>query len=222
MVRVVCEPSWEFPWGLSHSISLRGMGQKILFLWKQLFSETFVSTNLRCPKKMILSFPQYMSNYIVDPKKCSYKFQSNCQNTLWILIKCFVSFSRSITREKRVKQFFSLERLPFFLKNLCFQQPLRFLKKCSYKLYSKGRKSLWTFTICPLKFVTLDNTKKKTPNIFSHRNVAFFSKACVFNNLWGPDELILYFHNNCHNTLWTLTDCSLSFIMLDKTGNWVK
>ena len=67
MVTKNCGLLKNVPWGLSHSIILGRMGQKLLSLWKQLFTETFVPTDQLCPKKMISSFARYMSKYLEDP-----------------------------------------------------------------------------------------------------------------------------------------------------------
>ena len=46
----------------------------------------------------------------------------------------------------------------------------------------------------------------------------FFSKLCVFINLLGHRKnWSYYFHSNCHITLWTLINCSVRFLILDKT-----
>ena len=140
---------------------------------------------------------------------------------MWSLIICPLRFLKlDNTRKNDSKLFFSLEILPFVSK-ICNFDNLLGPEKCSYKMYSNGiRKLLDPYYKSPEVCHTRYHEKKRLQTIFLTGKVAFFSKACVFNNLWGPDERILYFHSNCHNTLWTFIDCSLSFIMLDNTGKF--
>ena len=80
----------------------------------------------------------------------------------------------------------------FFLQKLCFQQPFRFFKKCSYKFYSNRKENVWTLTNCSFSFVMLDNTRKTGQIIFSSlEKMPFSSKTCVFNNLLGPSKSAL-------------------------------
>ena len=59
-------------------------------------------------------------------KKCSFKFHSNCQKSLWTLIKCtLILFMLDNTRQNRPKSFPHYKGCLFFYKTLCFQQPLR-------------------------------------------------------------------------------------------------
>ena len=55
------------------------------------------------------------------------------------------------------------------------------LKKCSYKFYSNCQNSLWPLTKCPLRFVTLDITRKNRPQYFYHWKVCHFFQKFVFS-----------------------------------------
>ena len=230
---MACGPLYIFPWGLWHSITLGRLGQELLSLWKQLSSETFVSIVLLCPENMILSFAQFMSNYLVDPyrmlpdichvryygkkaqnlsftgsfclfffkslcfqqihrsKKCSYKFQSNCQKTIWTLTNCFVILFLLGNTEKSVKQLFSLERLPFLLKILCFQQPLKFLKNALIYYTAKVRKACGAWINVPL-VLSCSRIREELVNwFFSIGNIAFFFENLCFQQFLRPKKMLL-------------------------------
>ena len=143
----------------------------------------------------------------------SFYFHSETQIFSWTLTKCFLRFvilENSIMGEKKGQNlFFSLERLPF-LKNLCFQKTSWVLQKWSFDFHSVCQNTLWTLIKCSLRFVILDNTRKR-PKLFFTGKIAFFSKICFqqplrFFKIWSN-----YFRSETQITSWTLTKCSLRF-----------
>ena len=89
------------------------------------------------------------------------------------------------------------------------------LQKWSCNFHKKCQSFLWTLKNCPLRFVTLDNSRKFGQNLFSTGKFAFFSKTCVYNNLLVLQKWSCIFHTKCQNTLWTLVNCPLRFATLD-------
>ena len=88
--------------------------------------------------------------------------------------------SYSIIREKGDQISFSLlERLPFFQKNV-FSTTSQVLEKWSDHKPNNSEKTLRTLTNCPLRFVTLNNTRKIGPKIFLHRRKGLFFKKFHF------------------------------------------
>ena len=77
-----------------------------------------------------------------------------------------------------------------FFKHLCFQQPLRFLKKRSHQFHSSGQITLWTQIICSLRLVTLDNTEKKEPKMLVLVKRVFFETFYSID-LCGPEKTYL-------------------------------
>ena len=115
------------------------------------------------------------------PKKWWYLLHNNCRNTLWTLIKgCFPIFSSSIMGEKIGLKFFFIGKFAFFSQKLDFSSTSYVLKKWSYYFHSICRNTCWTFTTRPLRFATLDITRKKDAEIFySLESLRFF-----FIKLW--------------------------------------
>ena len=64
------------------------------------------------------------------------------------------------------------------------------LQKWCNNFHSNCRNTFWTLTNCPVRFVTLDYTRKNGPKQFLTGKIAFFSKVCVFQQLlrcYGSD-----------------------------------
>ena len=101
-----------------------------------------------------------------------------------------------------------------FFKNLCFQQPLRSLKR-SYYFYPNCQNIFLALVNRFLMYVTLDNLRKNGANAFVHCKTAFFSKICVFSNLSGPKKNSYYLHINCQNNFLSLITRLLRFVTLD-------
>ena len=57
------------------------------------------------------------------------------------------------------------------------------LQKWCNNFHINCRKTFWTLTNCPLRFVTLDFTRKKVQSLFFIRKIVFFFRKVLFNNL---------------------------------------
>ena len=67
--------------------------------------------------------------------------------------------------------------------------------------------------------------EKGVHNFFLTGEIAFlFSKNCVFNNLLGPEETIVFFHSNCQSSFLTTRNCPLRLVKLEYKikKNWPK
>ena len=83
----------------------RKEGPRFLSLWKQLYSEMFVSIDL------------------LGPKKGSYHWQNSCRKTSWTPTKCPLRLSLVTlhnTRRSKPKSFLKWKSCLFFFKKLCF------------------------------------------------------------------------------------------------------
>ena len=122
-------------------------------------------------------------NLLGHKKNWSYYFHSNCQKNLRTLMNCSLRFLiLDNTRKKKTPKIFNYWKNCLFFKTLWFQQPPRSLKKCSGKLYSISRNSVWTLVSCSLRLITPDNTGKKG-QIFCHLKTAFFWNVCFYRPL---------------------------------------
>ena len=154
---------------------------------------------------MMISFAQYLSKYLVD----SYKK------------KFFPDFFMFDNRRKnRPQKFFHWKVRLFFSKTWFFINLLgpkelilllsQYLSEYLLDLYSLS------FEVCHTRYYE----KKETPKIFIHW------KDCVlfFKNLWfqqhprSSKKCSGELYTIGRNSLWTLVNCSLSFIILDNTG----
>ena len=62
------------------------------------------------------------------------------------------------------------------------------LQKWSYNFHSVSQKTIWTLTKRSLRFVTLDNRRKKGPTSFVYLEDRLFLEIIVSNNLLRPIE----------------------------------
>ena len=118
-------------------------------------------------------------NNFLGPKKCSYKFASICQNSLWIIVNLslrFVKIGKMIKMGQIV--FFSLEILNFF-SEICVFNNFLGPKKCSNKFQSNCQNSLWTPKKSPLRFITRDKRGNLSKNFF-HRENSYFWNVCLY------------------------------------------
>ena len=84
------------------------------------------------------------------------------KQTLWTIKICILTFVMSdIKRKKGAKSFLHWKDCLFFSKKMCFQQPLK--SWWNDHSFCKGNchTSFWTILNCPLRFMTLDNTRKR-------------------------------------------------------------
>ena len=132
------------------------------------------------------------------------------------LKKCFLTFVMFDNTGKLGQKFCHLKTSVFW--NVCFYRPVR----------SKRNDEIFCTIIVEIlvdsykmlfpEIFMFDNRRKNRPQCFFHwKDGLFFSKICVFINLLGHKKIwSYYFHSNCHKTLWTLINCSLRFLILDK------
>ena len=140
---------------------------QVFFHWKVrlYFSKIWFFINLLGPKELILLLAQYLSDYLLDLYTSS-------------LEVCTTRYYE----KKKTPKYFNHWKVCLFFKNLWFQQPPRSLKKCSGKLHSISRNSLWTLVSCSLRFIILHKTGKKG-KIFCHLKTAIFWNACFYRPL---------------------------------------
>ena len=99
--------------------------------------------------------------------------------------------SGSMIREKNNPMyFFRSKDYHFFLQNFCFEQPLRCYRNDLVTSPVIVRILLDPY-ILTLRFVTLDNGRKNTPNLSSLEVLPFISKNCVSNNTLDVTEMFL-------------------------------
>ena len=162
-VRLVSGPSKTVPWGLSHSIMKGRIGHKLFFTGKfAFFPKNCVFNNLLAPKELILYFPQYLTEYLMEIYKL---FPKVCHN--W----------------------WNHERLA---KNFCHHENSKFRKISCYRPLTSQRKNfinwkiivkqtLWTIKTCILTFVIFDIKRKKGAKSFLHwKDCLFFQKVVFF------------------------------------------
>ena len=149
-------------------------------------------------------------------RKRSYNFPSFCENTLWTIINCSLRLIIFDNTRKISQLVFSLERLPFFFKNLRFQQPLR----------CKGNDLITSTVIVripcgPFRNVPWGLSCSKIPGKMSQKLLStwklLFFEMFVSIDLLGLKKWFYHLHNTCQNTLCALTLCSPRFVKLDNT-----
>ena len=150
-------------------------------------------------------------------ENCFYNFFSNCHKSLWTIIKCFLGFvTLSNTRKNGPKIFVIVKTASF---EMFVSIDLLVSKEWSYHLHNKCQKTPWTPENNSLPFVMLDKTKKNGAKIFSSlESLPFFVQNFLFSTISQILEKCFYkVFSNCHNSLWTLIKCSLSFVTLCNT-----
>ena len=94
-----------------------------------------------------------------------------------------------------------------------------FPNKWPNHLHTICQQTLLTLIKCSLALFMSDNTGKKGQNLFFIGNFAFFSQIFVISTTsLVPKNWSYYILNNYQNTLWTVTNCSLTFVMFDHMG----
>ena len=79
---------------------------------------------------------------------------------------------------------------------------------------SRYQTSLWTLIISSLMFFKLDDTRK---NELLASWKQLFLEMFVSIDILGPTKRSHQLHSSCQNTLWTLINCCLRYIMCDNT-----
>ena len=162
------DPSWNVPWGLSHSIVRGKMSQKLLSSWKLHF--------LKC-----LS----LSTYWI-PKKWPNHLHTICQKTLLTLIKCSLALFMFDNTGKIGQNLFFTENFAFFSQIFGISTNSLLPKNWSYYFHNNWQNTLWTLTNCSLTFVMFGNLGRKRPKSSLYWKVCFsLKKTCVSNNLLG-------------------------------------
>ena len=92
------------------------------------------------------------------------------------------------------------------------------LQKWSYNFHSKCQKTIWTRKTCPLRFLTLDNTRMNRPDSLLHWKGRLFFQKFVFSTTTKVlNNWCFNFHSKCQKTLWTLMKLYFRCITLDNT-----
>ena len=126
---------------------------------------------------------------------------------------------------KNRPQIFFIRRFPFFPQKLDFSSTSMVLKNWSYYFHSICRNTCLTFTIRPLRFVTLEITRKKRRRnfLFTVKFAFLFSKICDFNNLLGLKKCTGKLYSVGKTSFRTLVSFSLRFIIFSiKREKWAK
>ena len=151
-------------------------------------------------------------------QKWSNNFHKSFRNNFWSLTNSPLKFVTFDYTRKKGQNFFFTGKIAFFFSKLCvFQQLLR----CY-------RSDVITSTvIVGTRFEPLQNVpwglshsiirEKRPKSFFSLESLPFFSKICFQEPLWFFKIWSYYFHSETQNTSWTLTKCSLGFVILDNS-----
>ena len=170
---------------------------ELLSSWKQLFFEIFVSIDLLGPKGMILSFAHYFPN------------------TLWTLINCCLTYVMCDNTRKSRQKVFHHWKDCFFFKTFVFQQPFRSQKKALI-----GSRVIVRIAYGPLYFVpwclSHSAVREKTgQKLLSSWKQLFLRNVRFYWPLRCKKIDFIICKKICQNTLWTLPNCSLTFVMSD-------
>ena len=168
IVRIPCGLLLIVTWGLSHSIERGKIGQNLFSTGKNaFFSKHLLSTTSKFLQKWSCKFPSFVK-ILLDPFNLPLRF---------------VTLDNA--RKKRPKYFLHWAGWLFFQK-LVFST-IYFPQKWSYYFQSKTQTTFWTFTNRSLRFVTIDNRRKKEGDVFFfNRKIAFSQKICVSIKLLSP------------------------------------
>ena len=116
-------------------------------------------------------------------QKWSSKFHSKGQNSIWTPINCHVRFVTLDSARQFRPKFFLQWKDCFSFQNICFQQTLRWYRIDLVTSPVFVRILLDPYDL-PLRFVTLDNGRKTSPNLFFTGSVTFhFKKLCFQQHL---------------------------------------
>ena len=177
----------------------RKRGQKILLLERLPFFQ-----------KLVFSTTSYV------PETCSYKFHSNCQNSLWTLMIYSLRFI-TLDHTRKIGPKTSVIVKTAFFWNVCFYRPLR-----SYGIDLITPKLNARNSCGPLNFIPWDLSysilwEKFVKYFFSLERLPFFQKIVYSNNLLGITEWSNNFQSNCQISVWTLTKCLLLLVTVGNT-----
>ena len=184
IVKELLDPLISVPCHLFCSKMGEDLGRNFFFTGKTTtFSKICVFNNLLGPRVFILIFPQLMSDYLVDTSKSSLRFV--------ILDK---------TRQNRPK--FSLHwKDCFFFQKFVFSSTSQVPNEWSQNSDSNCQTSFWTLIIWFPRFVTLDNSRKRSQKVLSPWKQLFFEVFLSIAFL-GPKKFILSFAQKLSNDSW--------------------
>ena len=104
-----------------------------------------------------------------------------------------------------------------------FSTTSKVLKKWFYNFHSNCQNSLSSLLNSPMRFFTLDITRRKSQNFYSLETLLFFRKFVFSTTSYVLRKWSYKFHSSCQKSWWTVTNWSLKFLTLDNTGNdWPK
>ena len=107
-------------------------------------------------------------------QKRSFYFHSNCQKTLWNLIKCFLRFDILDNTRKFVQRLLFTGQFAFSFRILCFQQPVMCYRNYLSTSQVNARIPVPPHNFSPDVFFIRQNYKKNRPLSFLHW------RACIF------------------------------------------
>ena len=176
-----------------------------------------VGENLFFTRKLAFFSKNCSQQPLLILNKWSYYFRSTCQNTSSNLINCCLRLVTLDNTRKKMAKIFSYWNDCFFSKFCVFQQLLR----CY-------RSDVITSTLIvgkpfgPLQFVPWGLwhsilREKKSKVFFSLERLSFFSKISFQQPIGFFKFCSYYFRSESKITSWTLTKCSLRFVLLDNS-----
>ena len=143
-----------------------------------------------------------------------YHLHNFCQNTLWSLINCCLTyFMCNNTRKSRPKFFYHWKecifwKLSVFNRLLDPKKALINSKIDVKEACGPSKIDPW----CLSHSMIRGKTRKKHLSPWKQLYFEMF----VSIDILGPKEMIWFLRNACQKTLWTLTNCSLTLVMFDK------
>ena len=112
---------------------------------------------------------------------------------------------------------FAIVKTAFFW-NVCFCRPLRSRRNDLINCTTNVKKPREPKKIIPWHLSCWIKRKKGGQNLFITGKSAFFCSKFLFSTISQILEKCFYkIFSNCHNSLWTLIKCSLSFVTLGNT-----
>ena len=164
----VCQ-TWTLilcPWGLSNSITREKVGQNFFFIGKfAFFSKKCVFNNLLGHIETNSYFAQNLLTF------CTF-------------IRCLLTFVVFDATRKYGPQYFFHWKVCLFPRIFVFNNLLGVArKKWSYNFHSYFQITFWTLKKRPMRFVTLDNRRKKRPKLFVHWKFWLFLFKIFFSTI---------------------------------------
>ena len=124
----------------------------------------------------------------------------------------YLGLLHSIIGRRKAKNFSSLERLPLFIKKLCFQQPLRSWRKdhsfstVIVKLASGLKETV------PWGLSNSNIPLKTGQKLFSLENLPIFQKTLFSSTSQYLKKWSCNFHSVCQTSFWTLKNWAITLV----------